>query len=130
MSSRHDDIMCDQAKDLSTSTSLSLREGLPFGFINTTGKLTGSTGAALSASREVSRRLRDFADEIEGKESLICLAVDNMAEDVIGNRMPPLEDQMPDRGMRVCPFIWIQALACYVLLETRNIVAAFPLFSQ
>lgn len=87
-----------QAKDSSTSTPLCLREGLPLGFVSTTGALTGSTSSAKHAAREASKRLREFADELEEKEHLLNLAVDNMAEDVCTNRMPPLDNQMPEKG--------------------------------
>ncbi|GMH40109.1 hypothetical protein BSKO_08013 [Bryopsis sp. KO-2023] len=86
------------AKEPVIGAPLALREGLPHGFVNTSGALTGKSSAVQVGMKELAKRLHALADAVEKKESLFRVAVDSMAEDVISGRMPPLEEQMPEKG--------------------------------
>lgn len=87
-----------KAKEEAVGAPLALREGLPIGFINNVGSLTGAKQTGAKYVKELCKRLREFADDIEEKESLLQMGVDSMAEDVCSNRMPPVEEQLLDKG--------------------------------
>lgn len=90
-----------KAKEEAVGAPLALREGLPIGLVNDIGSFAGDKETSAKHVREFCKRLREFADDMEGKESLLRMGVDSMAEDMCSNRMPPLEEQLLKRGINI-----------------------------